>query len=172
MFHGQAGQAGQAKHGKHMLGKAYVMFVCIYTNNAMLCIGGTLLQLETPSGHIWNVLIWCSSKLSWRSIWFKRTRFIIVCACRRHGNIIFLGKAYVMFVCIYTNNAMLCIGGTLLQLETPSGHIWNVLIWCSRKLSWRSIWFKRMRFIVVGACQRHGNIIFVERKPCFGCQKL
>ena len=28
------------------------MCVCIYTYNAMLCICGTLLQLETPSGHI------------------------------------------------------------------------------------------------------------------------
>ena len=64
MFLRQAGQAGQAQHGKHMLGIAYVMFVCIYTDNAMLCIGGMLLQLESPFGHIWNVLIWCSSKPS------------------------------------------------------------------------------------------------------------
>ena len=32
MFLGKARQAGQAEHGKHMVGKVYVMFVCIYTN--------------------------------------------------------------------------------------------------------------------------------------------
>ena len=47
-----------------MLGIAYVMFVCIYAINAMLSVGGTLLQLESPSGQIWNVLIWCSRKPS------------------------------------------------------------------------------------------------------------
>ena len=32
MILGKARQAGQAEHGKHMVGKVYVMFVCIYTN--------------------------------------------------------------------------------------------------------------------------------------------
>ena len=87
---GQAGEAGQTKPRKCMVGKAYAMFVCICITKAMLLISGTLLQIETPSGHIWNVFTWCPIKLSWKSIWLKRMRFIILCASQRHGNTIYV----------------------------------------------------------------------------------
>ena len=89
---GQAGEAGQAKPGKRMVGKAYAMFVCICTTKAFFNICRTLLQFETPFGHIWNVLIWCSNKPSWMSIWLKRKGFIVFCAFRRHANTIFVER--------------------------------------------------------------------------------
>ena len=89
---GQAGEAGEATPGKHMVGKAYALCVCIRSTKAMLFIDGTLLQAETPSAYIWNVSTWCLIKLSWKSIWFKRTRFIVVCVSIRHGNTIFVER--------------------------------------------------------------------------------
>ena len=77
--HGQAWQAGQAEHGEHIVGKAYG-----YIWNAIL-------QLEIPFGHIWNVLTWCWSKPSWRSLFFIRIWFIVLWAFRSYGNISFVG---------------------------------------------------------------------------------
>ena len=69
--------------------------VCVLHNQSFCFIGGTLLQLETPSGHIWNVFTWCPIKLSWKSISLKCTRFIIFCAFRSYGNIIPSGSRFL-----------------------------------------------------------------------------
>ena len=45
-----------------------------------------------PSGHIWNVSTWCPIKFSWKLIVLKRVRFIVFCASRKHGNIIFVER--------------------------------------------------------------------------------